>query len=82
MTKVTWNGREVYNAYGRVAVMLFVMISIPVGLVITFCVLLPISLIISTLLHIPLRLIGRRGMFRTEGNSFVIKLDRKAFERV
>lgn len=79
-TKVTFNGREIHNPYGRGAVMLLAIIWIPIGLIITL-ILFPIALVFCTLFHAPLRLLGRKGTFRMEGDTLSIKLDREAFRK-
>lgn len=78
---VTWRGREVQGPIKRKLVVAFILLYTAIALPIGLVVVLPIALVIGTLIHPFLVVFGRKGVYRTEGRSFVIKLDREAFRR-
>lgn len=77
---VRYRGREVEHPAARVLVIVFAMGGACVG-VLGAALFLFVGLPLCLLLHGPLRLLGRRGTVRSDGTTFVIRLDREAFRR-
>ena len=73
---ITFRGREVYNPFLRILLVLLLVIGWLI-MIVLFVVTLPVMIV----LHVILRVFGRRGFFTIGGGNYDASYNREAFRR-